>query len=67
MKNQDFGFFPPISSFFTDPMEVRDSECRLYFEKNWLQNCPSDFKPHYYMQFIGIFVLFNSPEHLEAF
>ena len=19
----------------------------LYFEKDWLQNCPSDFKPHY--------------------
>ena len=22
MKNQDLGFFPPNSSFFTDPMEV---------------------------------------------
>ena len=19
----------------------------VHFEKNWLQNCPSDFKPHY--------------------
>ena len=20
----------------------------VHFEKNWLRNCPSDFKPHYY-------------------
>ena len=40
----------------------------VYFEKNWLQNCPSDFKPHYYRRYVdGIFVLFTSPKHLEAF
>ena len=40
----------------------------VYFEKNWLQNCPSDFKPHSYRRYVDdIFVLFNSPEHLEAF
>ena len=38
------------------------------FEKNWLQNCPSDFKPHYYRWYVDdIFVLFTSPKHLEAF
>ena len=40
----------------------------VHFEKNWLQNCPSDFKPHYYRQYVDdIFVLFTSPKHLEAF
>ena len=39
----------------------------LHFEKNWLQNCPSDFKPYYYWRYIDIFVLFTSPQHLEAF
>ena len=40
----------------------------VYFEKNWLQNCPSDFRPHYYQQYVDdIFVLFTSPKHLEAF
>ena len=40
----------------------------VYFEKNWLQNCPSDFKPHYYRRYVDdIFVLFTSPKHLEAF
>ena len=39
----------------------------VYFEKNWLQNCPSDFKPHYYRWYIDdIFVLFTSLEHLVA-
>ena len=29
-----------------------------YFEKNWLQNCPSDFKHHYYRRYVDdIFVL----------
>ena len=41
--------------------------CLIYFEKNWPQNCPSDFKPSYYRQYVDIFVLFTSPEHLEAF
>ena len=40
----------------------------LYFEKDWLQNCPSDFKPYYYRRYVdNIFVLLTSPEHLEAF
>ena len=40
----------------------------VYFEKNWLQNFPSDFKRHYYRRYVNdIFVLFISPEHLEAF
>ena len=38
------------------------------FEKNWLQNCPLDFKPHYYLRYTdGIFVIFTSAKHLEAF
>ena len=24
----------------------------VYFEKNWLQNCPSGFKPHYYRRYL---------------
>ena len=40
----------------------------VHFEKNGLQNCPSDFKPHYYQQKVDdIFVLFTSQKHLEAF
>ena len=40
----------------------------VHFEKNWLQICPSDFKPHYYRRYVNdIFVLFTSPKHLEAF
>ena len=40
----------------------------VYFEKTCLQNCPSDFKPHYYQQYVDdIFVLFTSPKRLEAF
>ena len=40
----------------------------VHFEKNWLQNCPSNFKPHYYRRYVGgIFVLFTSPKHSEAF
>ena len=40
----------------------------VHFEKNWLQNCPSDFKPYYYRRYVDdIFVLFTSPQHLEAF
>ena len=40
----------------------------VHFEKNWLQNCPSDFKPHYYRWYVdNIFLLFTSPKHSEAF
>ena len=32
----------------------------VHFEKNWLQNCPSDYKPHYYRRYVDdIFVLFT--------
>ena len=35
----------------------------VHFEKNWLQNCPSDFKPHSYRRYVNdIFVLFISPK-----
>ena len=38
------------------------------FEKNWLQNCPSDLKLYYYQQYVhDIFLLFTPPKHLEAF
>ena len=39
----------------------------VHFEKNWLQNCPSDLKPCYYRRYVDIFVLFTSPKHLGAF
>ena len=39
----------------------------VHFEKNWLQNCPSDFKPHYYWWYVDyMFVLFTSAKHLKA-
>ena len=39
----------------------------VYFEKNWLQNCPPDLEPYYYRQYVDIFLLFTPPKHLEAF
>ena len=40
----------------------------VHFEKNWLQNCPSDLKLYYYQQYVhDIFLLFTPPKHLEAF
>ena len=40
---------------------------QVHFEKNWLQNFPSDLKPHYYRRYVDdIFVLFTSQKHLEA-
>ena len=40
----------------------------IFFQKNWLQNCSSDFRSHYNWWYVdNIFVLFSSPEHLEAF
>ena len=45
-----------------------DNVFLVYFEKNVLQNCPSDFKPHYYRRYVNdIFVLFTSPKHIESF
>ena len=41
---------------------------RAYLEKNCLQSCLSDFKPHYYRRYVDdIFVLFTSLSHLETF
>ena len=40
---------------------------QVHSEKNWLQNFPSDLKPHYYRWYVDdIFVLFTSQKHLEA-
>ena len=40
----------------------------VYFEKNWLPVCPSNFKPNYQRRYVDvIFVLFTSPELLEAY
>ena len=40
----------------------------VHFEKNWLQNCPSDLKLYYYQRYVhDIFLLFTPPKHLEAF
>ena len=40
----------------------------VHFGKNWLQNCPSDFKPCYYRRYLDdILVLFTSPQNLEVF
>ena len=51
----------PLGSILTNAFLV-------YFEKNWLQNCSSDFEPHYYKRYVdGIFALFSSTEHLESF
>ena len=39
----------------------------VHFKENWLQNCPSDFKPHYYWWYVDyMFVLFTSAKHLKA-
>ena len=39
----------------------------VYVEINWLQNYPSDVKPHYYRLYVDdIFVLFTSSKHLEV-
>ena len=37
------------------------------FENNWSQNDPYDYRPRYYRRYVDdIFVLFTSPEHVEA-
>ena len=39
-----------------------------YYEKEWLDNCPSYFKPIAYRRHVDdIFVLFSSKEHLHPF
>ena len=39
-----------------------------YYEQIWLNDCPNEFKPVYYKRYVDdIFVLFQSPHHLEKF
>ena len=39
-----------------------------HYEKEWLDNCPSHFKPIVYRRYVdGIFVLFSSKEHFQPF
>ncbi|XP_057305452.1 uncharacterized protein LOC130642384 [Hydractinia symbiolongicarpus] len=39
-----------------------------YHEQNWLNNCPTEFKPVYFKRYVDdIFVLFSSPDHLPKF
>ena len=39
-----------------------------HYEKNWLNECPSQFKPVVYKRYVDdIFVLFKSKEHLRLF
>ena len=40
----------------------------VYHEKNWLEHFSLEYRPLYYRMYIDdIFVLFNSPEHLNIF
>ena len=58
--------FRILSKYFV--WVLREDAFLVHVEKNWLQNCSSDFKPHYYRRYVGdIFVLFTSPKYLEAF
>ena len=34
----------------------------VHFEKNWLQNCPSDFKTYYYRRYVDV-IYFYLPQH----
>ena len=58
-------------------MEIATTESSFIFdfllykqidEKEWLDNCPSHFKPIVYRRYVDdIFVLFSSKEHLQPF
>ena len=38
------------------------------FERKWLQDCPNDFKPMFYRQYVDdIFALFFSLDHADKF
>ena len=40
----------------------------VYHEKNWLEHCPVECRPLYYLRYVDdIFVLLNSAEHLKRF
>ena len=50
----DLRFCPTLANAF-----------QVHFKKNWSQDYPSGFKPHYYRRYIGdILALFTSPKHL---
>ena len=39
-----------------------------HWEKIWLDNCPSDFKPLYYRRYVDdTFLLFREPWHVDSF
>ena len=39
-----------------------------YHEQNWLDSCPSEYRPSYYRRYVvDIFVLFKSSDHLKRF
>ena len=39
-----------------------------HYEKKWLEECPSQFKPTYYRRYVDdIFVTFSSPAHVALF
>ena len=39
-----------------------------HYEQIWLNDCPDEFKSVYYKRYVDdIFVLFQSPHHLEKF
>ena len=40
----------------------------FYHEKNWLQNCPLDFKPLFYKRYIDdTFLPFTNEQHAHMF
>ena len=40
----------------------------VYHKGNWLEYCPLEYRPFYYRRYVdNIFVLLNSPEHLNRF
>ena len=39
-----------------------------YHEKNWLDNCPTSFKPLYFRRYVDdCFIIFRSQEHVQPF
>ena len=56
-------------SSYVLPFRPTLAKAFLYtYEKEWLDNCPSHFKPIVYRRYVDdIFVLFSSKKHLQAF
>lgn len=39
-----------------------------HHEKNWIENCPSDFRPVYFKRYVDdCFVIFQHPSHVDRF